>query len=263
VCEPTDDATWVALAALVETEFTARHRYVHLLCEAPAPGEGETTNDWVARLLAMADGVSSTRLVVSAGMVLSADPFTGVEGAGNAACIYAGRLSQVPLQRSVGAPILGPLPLATDLYPADLNDGHIEQLDVTGRFVTVRRIEGLSGLYPTNGRMLVDETSDYRWVEWRRVMDKACREVRLAGLRSLHLEATEAGLKALTADLQAPLNRMAAAGEIVAGSVAIPPGQDIIATSTVRVKVRIQPVPNMRFIEIEMGLENPYRNAAE
>jgi len=93
-------------------------------------------------------------------------------------------------------------------------------------------------------------------------MDKACREVRLAGLRKLFGDADEAGLAALTDALQQPLDRMKSAGECAGARVTIPANQDFIATSAVRVKVRIQPTPKMRWIELEMGFENPFRQAA-
>lgn len=261
VAEPTDSAMWAAAAALIETEFTSTYKYVHLVMEAAAPDEGETVDEWVTRLLEDAADVAHVRLSVVAGRVLLTDPETGDEEEDNLGPLYSGKLAGTPIQRSIGAPIDGPIALATELRPQGLNDGHIGQLDATGKFITARTIVGLSGLYVTNGRMMVDDTSDYRWVEWRRVMDRACAEVRLAGLRSMHTEADENGLKALVADCEAPLARMQAARKIAGYSVTIPDGQDFIATSEVKVKVRIQPVPTMRWIELEVGFDNPFRGA--
>jgi hypothetical protein len=259
VTEPGDSTMFAALTAKVATEFTAKYRYLHLVTVAPGPEEDQTVDEWVAALLAEAADVSDVRLSVVASQVELTDPATGTTVTRSMCGIYAGRLSKTEIQRSVGAPIDGPLPLVTGLSPAGINEAHVGQLDATGHYITARRLVGLSGLYVTNGRMMVDDTSDYRWVEWRRVMDFACREVRLAGLRSMHREATETGLEALVTDLEQPLARMQGAGQIVDYSVRIPAGQDIIATSTVRVKVRIQPVPNMRWIELEVGFENPFR----
>ena len=89
-------------------------------------------------------------------------------------------------------------------------------------------------------------------------MDKACRLVRAAGLMSEHNEATDEGLAGLKADCQHPLDLMRANKEIKAGLVEIPEGQDIFATETVKVKVRIQPIAIMRWIEVEIGFQNPY-----
>jgi hypothetical protein len=164
------------------------------------------------------------------------------------------------VQRSVGRVIDGPLPMVTGLKPDGLNDAHVDLLDNTGKYITARTIVGLPGVFVTNGRMKVAETSDFRWVEWRRVMDKACREVRLAALKSLQQEATPGGIEALKSDLQQPLNIMRGAGEIADGKVTIPDNQDFIATQTVKVKVRVQPIAAMRFIDVELGFDNPFRS---
>ena len=263
VAQPCGASAWAALVALVETLFPATYRYVHLVCEATAPREGETTDHWVQRLLDESADVSHPRLSVVAGRVMATHPVTGDDFAFNLAPIYCGRLAQVPEQRSPGAVIDGALPFVTGLSPDDLTDAHILQLDTTGRFVTARRYAGLPGIFITNGRMMAAPTSDYRWVEWRRVMDLACTEVRLAGLRSEHIEYDEAALPAIVADLQAPLNRMVAAGKCTAAEIAVPAGQDVLGTSTLRVKIRIQPKATLRWLELELALSNPYLNAAE
>ena len=263
VAQPCGASAWVAMAAAVETYFTATYRYVHLVCEATAPREDETTDHWVARLLAESADVAHARLSVSAGGIVIVNPSTGAEGPIQLASVYCGRLAQISEQRSPGAVIDGALPMALELYPSDLADAHILQLDTTGRFITARRYAGLPGIYVTNGRMMASPTSDYRWVEWRRVMDLACTEVRLAGLRSEHIEYDEAALPAIVADLQAPLNRMVAAGKCTAAEVTVPGGQDVIGTSTLRVKIRIQPKATLRWLELELGLSNPYLNAAQ
>lgn len=258
VVGPTDSAAWVAFDALAESEFAAKFRFLHLVCETRAPGENETIDAWVAALVDEADGVSLRRTNVVASQVIA----DGVLQ--NAAARYCGRLSTLRVHQSAGRVIDGPIAGVTALGPLDtdgieqVNDGHIELLDAA-HYTTFRRHIGIGGVYVTNARMMVADTSDYRWVEYRRTMDKACREVRVAGLRSEHREATASGLEALKGDLRQPLAVMRGAGEIVAARVDIPDGQDVIATSTVRVKVGIQPAPAMRFIEVDIGFENPFR----
>lgn len=266
VVTSTGPDVWTALQAKAE-EFMDQYRYLHFLCEADGPEDDEDVDEWVTRLLQDAASFAGDRVAICAGRfyneALMADEADGM----NAAAIYAARLSRLKVHQSPGRVIDGPIPFASEVAPVNregrslVNDGHIALLDATGKFVTLRRFVGLSGVYITNGRMKVDDTSDFRWVEFRRTMDKACREVRLAALRSVHKEATPEGLKALQADCQQPLNIMKAASEIYDGKATIPDGQDFIATSTVRVKVRIQPVPTMRWIEVEMGFENPFRQA--
>jgi hypothetical protein len=257
VVGPTAPATWVALAALAESEFAATFRYLHILAEARGPAEDETVDEWVAALVADAGEIAHARLSVVAGRAVVADPYTGAEAERSAAAVYAARLSLLRVHESPGKVVSGPLSLLARL-PAGLNDAHIEQLDAA-RYVTVRLHEGIGGVYVTNGRMMASTTSDYRWVEWRRTMDKACRLVRVAGVRSVHREGDEIGLLALASDLEQPLAAMTAAGEIAGGAVSIPPDQDIAASSALRVSVRVRPVPTLRHIEAEVGFENPFR----
>jgi hypothetical protein len=260
---PTSASLWAALQAKAD-ELEQNHRYLHFLCEARGPSDEETVDEWVTNLLLEAGAVSGKRLAICAGRVYADGYGLGRNGV-NAAALYAGRLSRLKVHQSPGRVIDGPLPFATQVAPIDesgnslVNDGHIALLDGTGKFVTFRKFIGLSGVYVTNGRMKVDDTSDFRWVEWRRTMDKACREVRLAALRSVHKDATKEGLKALEADCQHVLNLMKAAGEVTDAKAIIPDGQDVLATSTVKVKVRIQPVATMRWIELEMAFENPFK----
>lgn len=260
----TDSSVWTALQALAESEFTARFRYLHIVCEARGPGAQESVDAWVAALNADAAGVTGVRLSVVAAQAEVTDAVTGVKATRNGGGIYTGRLSKMGVNQSPEAPIEGALPLLkTDsLRPVGINEGHIGLLDTVGKFITFRAFEGMPGLYITNARMMVADTSDFRWVVWRRVMDKACREVRLAGLRSLFGDADEAGLAALKDALEQPLARMKSAREINAFTVTIPGNQDFIASSAVRVKIRIQPTPKMRWIELEIGFENPFRQAA-
>lgn len=266
VVGPTGPSVWAALQAKAE-EFESQYRYLHVLAEARGPAEAESADEWVAALLQQAESFAGTRVSVCAGRAYI--EYMGHRGDINAAALYAARLSRIGVQQSPGRIVDGSLPLAIEVAPVDsegrslINDGHIALLDATGKFVTVRRYVGQAGVFVTNGRMKVNQSSDFRWVEWRRVMDKACREVRLAALRSVHKEATPEGLRALQADCQQPLDIMRGAGEVYDARASIPDGQDFLATSTVKVKIRIQPVPTMRWIEVEMGFENPFRGGGE
>lgn len=253
-----DAAAWASFASKAASAESA-YRYIHILAEAAGPGAGQTVDQWVQGLLDAAASFSSPRVSVCAALVEVSDFLTGRRVQRNGAGIYAGRVSAVPVQRSPGRVMDGPLPGIISLLPAGLNDGHIAALD-EARFVTFRQYVGLSGYYVTNGRMMAEVVSDFRYVELRRVMDKACTLVRAAALAFEQAEATPEGLQALEAHLTAPLEAMAGAGEIASGRVVIPRDQDILGTSTLRAKVRIVPVAIMRTIEVEIGFENPYRS---
>ncbi len=251
-----DSAMWAALsskAANAESNF----RYIHIASEARGPNSGETIDQWVTALEAMATSFASSRVSVVAGRLEISDMLTGRSVDRNGAGVLLGRLSKIPEQRSAGRVIDGSLPGIIRLNPVGINEAHILRLD-SARYSTFRQYVGLNGFYVTNARMMAEVISDFRYTETRRVMDKACRLVRTAALRFAQAEATPEGLDALEAQLESPLNIMIADKQILSGRVVIPRDQDIISTSKLKAKVRIVPVPIMRWIEIEIGLENPF-----
>ncbi len=252
-----DAAMWTALSSLASMA-ESKFRYIHFLAEAAGPAATDTVDTWVNARVTEAQNFASTRVAVCAARGEVIDLLTGRQVERNLAGIYAGWVSSCKIQKSPGEVALGAVPGIVRLLPDGLNDAHILALD-EARYVTFRQYIGMAGFYVTNGRMMAPEVSDFRYVELRRVMDKACTQVRMAALRHEHSEATPAGIDALEGDLTAPLDIMTGAGEIMAGRVVIPRDQDVIATSTLRVKVRIVPVPIMRWIEVETGFENPFQ----
>lgn len=263
VVGPADAAMW-AVADTKMAEAEESKRWLHAICEARAPGAAETTDQWADALIAAGIGFGSTRVSVVAGYLPIVDPLTGRLVVRNGAGAYSGRLSGIAIQRSPGRVGDGALKAVTGLWPADLNDGHVEQLDAVG-FITFRTfVNTLSakGVYVTLGRMMAGNTSDYKLVQNRRVMDKALWLVRENALPFLQDEASSAddspgGLARLESVLQAGLDVMKSAGETVDGTVEVPQGQNILATSTIQVHVRVQPWGYMNFIDADVGFTNP------
>jgi hypothetical protein len=146
--------------------------------------------------------------------------------------------------------------------PKGINDGHIETLKNSG-YVTARKIIGLNGIYITSGQMASESGSDYDLVERRRVMDKACREIRVAQLPHLNdnvgvgADGSPEGLQMFIAQGEAPLRTMITNKQISDGYIAIPEGQNILSTKTLRTKIRIVPLGKMSYIENEIAYSNP------
>lgn len=256
-----DAAMWAALAARAEEAFS-NFRYIHILAEAKPPAPGQSVDEWVSALTAEAADVASTRLSVCAAFGRVSDISTGRQSVRNLAGHYAGRLSAIGVHQHPGEVALGSIPSVVSLAPEGINAAHISALD-DARFVTFRTYEGFPGFYVNDGRIMAAPTSDYQQVETRRVVDKAARQVRIAALRFHKGPATPAGLAAFQAALQVPLGVMLADGEIMGAQVVIPPDQNILSTGRLRARLRITPVPIMREIEVEIGLENPFAVAAQ
>jgi len=256
----TDAAMWAALDARA-TEAFGDFRYLHILAECRYPNADETVDEWVAAMETAAANFASTRVSVCAQFAQVSDIATGRLVIRNTAGLYAGRVSSIPVQQHPGEVSLGSIPSIVTLAPAGINSGHISALD-DARFITFRTYEGMPGFYVNDGRIMAPPTSDYQQVETRRTVDKASREVRLAGLRFHKGPATPGGIAAFQAALQVPLGVMIADGEIMGGRVVIPAGQNVLSTGKLRAQLRIVPVPIMREIELEIGLENPFAAAA-
>lgn len=260
VCGESDQALWTAMDVLMKQAETD-YRYIYCCCDAPYMHASETVDEWVQRIIAMRANFASTRVQVHAAFGTVTDMLTGKQVVRNLGGIIRGYVCGLKRQQSPGAVELGSLSGVVNIQPEGLNDAHILALDNAG-FTTVRKFIGLNGIYVTNGRMMSENGSDYEQEENRRVMDRSCELVRSQSLKKVKSEATEDGQKVLEAFLTHALADQIGEGEITSGTVVIPEGQDVYATSRLRVKIRIVPIPIMREIEIDIGLTNPFLNAA-
>jgi hypothetical protein len=214
-------------------------------------------DEWTTSLIEDAAKFAHWRVSVVAGRLELVDMNSGLRVDRNGAGVVAGFISKNPVQRSIGFVMYNPVALGLELNPyPQIGEAHIQALDAA-RYVTFRRYVGLRGIYVTNGRMMAEDISDFRYIELVRVINRACRLVRTALLAYVHGEAYESGLKYLLAKAQQPLKQMARDREIVDFRVDIPREQDITSTSEVEVEVSIVPIPIMRWIKIGLGLENP------
>jgi len=271
IAQPTDAAMWAALDALA-LEAENNYRYIFFLTETVPPGQD--VDAWVnARLLEKA-GFSSKRVMIVAAWGEVVDTLTGRLEVQSLAARIGARISRHKPHISPAWVQLGPLSgvvavapfVQTDFGRKSLfNNAHALALDTAG-FTTVYRLIGRDGVFVVEGRMAAPATSDYKTVQNRRVMDKAVTQVRQALLDFVqwHVDPTDlnASLASLIARANTPLRVMQAAGEIARGRVVIPPGQDILATSRLRLQVRIVPLGYLREIELDIGFENPFLQAA-
>jgi hypothetical protein len=224
--------------------------------------EAETLDQWVNALTGAERGtIASTRLQVCAGWIEEADSNGQVDTRGLIGT-YCGKLASRNVHEGPDAVRYGGISAATALKPDSINDGHIEALKNAG-YVTARQIIGLNGIYVTSGQMMSEAGSDYDIVERRRVMDKACRQVRAAQLFwvndavKIGKDGSAEGIEMVVAQSKSPLDIMVTNGEISACSIEIPPGQNILSTKMIRMKIRIVPLGKMAYIEDEIAYSNP------
>ena len=252
---------WAALATKAEGA-AGLYQYLFFVAQARYKAAGETLDAWVTALTGSERGtVVSTRLQVCAGWIEEADSNGQVDVRGLIGT-YCGKLASRNVHEGPDAVRYGSISAATAIKPDGINDGHIEALKNAG-YVTARQIIGLTGIYITSGQMMSEAGSDYTLVERRRVMDKACRQVRAAQLFFVNdavtvgKDGSPEGIEMLVAQSKSPLDIMVTNKEISSASIIVPPGQNILSTNTLRMKIRIVPLGKLAYIEDEIAYSNP------
>ncbi len=248
------------IAAAVDVKMIAEanvFRYLFCVVECPEDTDGNT--------IAAFASFSSTRVCVAAGYCeLVAN---GKVMKRNAAWPVVARIASQDIRRDVARVRQdregGPLAGVTKLYRDEFTT---EGLDAA-RFITLRTFAGQAGFYVTNGRTMANGGSDYQFLQFRRLMDRACT-VNYAELFNFLnddvvrtnddgtiLEADARAIEtkvngALTADLTSK-------GRVTSTSVTVTRDNNILSTQTLKTKVRIRPKGYAKFIETDIGFENP------
>lgn len=181
-----------------------------------------------------------------------------------------GATSKAAVQQSIGNPENFNL-LGTELLEPAFGNGTLNK-DLTttvlsaliDRGYTIMRdyLPNLSGTYSERMPMAVALTSDYAFVENRRVVHKAQRLLVSAYLPKLNSNVffnedgtiTDISLEALKDVGTTVIEAMQAAGNISQGEVIIDPAQDVLSTSTLEVSARILPVGVAQYITININL---------
>lgn len=195
------------------------------------------------------------------------------EGSGGAAMgIFAGRVAVSPVQRNIGRVRDGAL------YPPQMYLGAKSVEDSTDDiataydkgYITPRTYVGRPGYFYTDDRMCTDPTDDYAHLAHRRVIDKACR-IAYDTLLDYMLDEIfvnadgtmqSAVLKGWQAAVEGAVNgSMTAQGELSADTSAgesgascyIDPAQNVLATSEIRMTLKVRPFGYARQIGVELG----------
>lgn len=256
------DATlWAALDTKA-TEAMNAYRYIHFKAQARYLDDEETVDDWVTALTGSERGTTvGGRVQICAGWVECSDPYGAIDvrGALGWSCGMSAQKDVMEPVDHVGSSALSGI---LRLMPDGLNDGHINALDNAG-YLTLCQYIGLTGVYITHGRMFAEATSDFGLEERRRVMDLACKNVRIAQLSYINSTVTigadgsAEGLDMFKAITEQVLDNMVAAGQISSYEVYIDEDQDLLSTETLRTTIRIVPLGKMSFIENTISYSNP------
>lgn len=259
-----DDTTkvsnFVALAAAVDVKLAALEAagiYKHAIMEVPDVADA-------ALAVAGITGFSSRRVGFVGGYAeLINSAFNRVERR-HAGTVVAARKAMAPRYGVSAAWVdLGSLPGIVKL----LRDENASPLWDDLRITTLRTMSELEGFYITNDRLMAPIGSDFTFAARRMVADEVAAAVRRAAAPQTNGPVPvdrKTGFiderfakkyeKRLSAIARATV---VATNNATAAEVVVVRGENILSTDTVRLRTRTLPFGSSRFIEIDVGLQNP------
>ncbi|MDY4872620.1 DUF2586 family protein [Phocaeicola faecicola] len=204
--------------------------------------------------------------------IVIGDTKTGSKAA--AMGLFAGKVAIASVQRNIGRVADGPIG-PTVMYLADKKVEDVMDDIATiydKRYITPRTYVGRSGYYYTDDNMCCKATDDYAQLANRRVIDKAFRIAynTLLDLLLDEIYVQEDGtmqpavLKSWQSTVEQAINtQMTARGELSADTAAgesgcvciIDPKQNVLATSTINVVLKVRPFGYARQIKVELGFQ--------
>lgn len=248
------------IAAAVDVKMSAEelvHRYIFAVVECPEDTDGNIISAFAA--------FSSTRVAVAAGFCeLVAN---GKVLKRNAAWPIVARISSQDIRRDVARVREdregGPLKGVTKLYRDEFTTHALD----AARFCTLRTYAGKNGFFVTNGRTMASSSSDYQYLQFRRLMDRACTVNYGAMFPYLNDDVVRVDENGLILEedaraIETKVNGLLKADltskqRVSATSVRVTRDNNIISTQTLKTKVRIRPKGYAKFIETDIGFENP------
>lgn len=251
------------------------YRYAFAITEARDvnPDGSETEAQWITAIEASYAALSSVRVGVAAGMAQLRSPFTQQLNRRNAAWTIATRavgvsvhvdLARVLDNALVNTQFPDPtvLPLDSDVY----HDERVTPGLDAARFMTLRTYIGKPGVFVKNGNLMAPNGSDFTLVQYRRVMDLACRttynfflnqlnnNVRLDKTTGFILEKDASTIeKDATLELKTVLVDAAHASNAFC---VLSRSDNLSSTKTLHTTVRVEPLGYLKDIEVDMAFEN-------
>jgi len=261
---PANAAAAATLAAAMDVKISGAanlFRYAFAVVECP-------TSEADSVIAAAFAGVATTRVMVCVGDEGYISALTARTVRRNAAWPVTARLALIPADEDPAWVGRGALKGVTSLYR---NEAATPLLD-EARFTTLRTNLGKEGYFITNGRMMAPGGSDYTYVQFRRVMDVACRIVRAAELPFLnsdvrvdrktgHIDERDAQMfeGSVNADLRAGV---VAPGYASDASVVMSRTANLLAGASQPVTIRVLSKAYLKQIDTSIGFTNPASLAA-
>jgi hypothetical protein len=261
---PANAAAAATLATTVDTKMGAAEtafRYAFGIVECP-------TSEADSALISAFAAFSSSRVMVCAGDVGMQSQLTGLIQRRNCAWAVSARLALIPAGQDPAWVGKGKVAAVSSLYR---NEANTEALDAQ-RFTTMRTHIGKQGYFITNGRMMAAAGSDFTYVQFRRVMDRACQVVRAAELPYLNSDVRidpatgyidERDAQTFEGNVNAQLRTaVVSTGDASSSSVVMSRTTNLLSGSAQPVTVRVLSKAYLKAIDTSIGFTNPALSVA-
>ena len=264
---PADAAAFSAIFGALNTKLASAETTLFRYLAGAMQGNDDTD----ANLITSGAALTSTRIAVGGGFANLTSPISGSQYRRPAIWEALARAAAVrpseDLARVASGPLLGCAALVRDEFKTPGLDA--------ARFTTLRTHIGLPGFYVNNCRLFSSPTSDFQFLQHRRVMDMASKTVRTAQLYYLNDSVTVYGNKPevpsekrgriteeaaraietrIEGQLRSVITQPGHASDV---SVRVDRTENILSTSTLRVKYSVVPLGYLKAIEGEIGYANP------
>lgn len=255
---PADGAADAALFAALDSKLTTaatNYRYTSACMQAH-----DASDSSIAAGLA---AVSSTRVVVGAGFEYLTSQVNGSQVKRPMSFVLSARASRVAPSEDLGRVASGNCPGITALIRDEFKTPGLD----AKFFSTLRSHIGLQGFYLTNARMFSGPTSDYQYLQHRRVMDIASKGTRLVGLHYLN---DSVRVNASTGFiLEQDAQKIEAYGLAILRAMVTQPGYasdvgitvdrtvNMISTNSMVLHFRVVPLGYAKTITSDIGFFNP------
>lgn len=256
---PADAAAGVTMFAAIEAKMVAAattyHRYFRAIME--------TADEVDATILLAFIASAGTRTMVGLGWAYLISALNGAAYKRPGAWVVTSTACAFSPQEDLGKVRNGPRP---GIHSLKRNE-YVTQGGDTAGFATLRSIVGKIGYFVTNGRLKVSPGSDFKYLQYGRVVDIGCRALHIAQLQYLNDEIrvnkttgkiVELDARNIEANLEAHL-RAAVTEPGYASSVSVTLDRtiNVLSLQKLVVRYRIVPLAYAKTIEGEIALENP------
>jgi hypothetical protein len=260
---PTDKALWTSINTRLETE-AAKNNFKMAVFEARYLTSAETIDEYVTAMTNLERPVGSLKRIQVVALHCETNDMNSSVDIRSPLGHYCGQLAAMcKVQERPGKVKLGAIDGLTKIYPEDINDVHLSDLDDAG-YVTPVTYNNKSGIYFSRGRMMTDLTSDFRCAPERRVLDKALTLVYERQVEYLNddvnvnkKDGSPEGLEYFKSDSCMPLKDMLKSGEISFFELTIPDGQNILTSEELNFELAITPKGYIGIIKGTIFYRNP------